>query len=335
MATPAHPSVAQPSHGQPIPLAPFPAPAQQPPAPTHPQAPSVWTRFKRWFYDDGINISNCVTALAGLVIAVVALIATFSSDQKSRDALDLAKWTARKDYLELCNEPIKGGPSPSECEAALRIELSPPPHVRISATARHVRRSVQQGCLKATEFCDRFFNNALVAYGVIVGLCGLCFAWVYLDAWLHKQTSFPPATKNRIMAWATRFHNVSFITTVIFLCILVAIRDPTVLLALCVITAFIARGTRGFGYDDSVGVSFAMAVVMDISSLGEADRVPAMSFVVMVVPVLGVFLRPPKFGIKYLKDYLIFSLSYSALWLIEKTWFPGSSIFDFSTMWGV
>ena len=91
-------------------------------------------------------------ALITLIITVVSLLPSFRGAEYAKDALELARWTARKDYIEACHE-VSDSKRPSgfldlynlslmpilkhlnrssiDCQQALEEGVAPPPSHRL------------------------------------------------------------------------------------------------------------------------------------------------------------------------------------------------------------
>lgn len=59
---------------------------------------------KRKLSVEAIAIIGCVVASFSLIITIVALLPSFKGEQLARKELQLAQWTASKEYLQRCEE---------------------------------------------------------------------------------------------------------------------------------------------------------------------------------------------------------------------------------------
>ncbi|KAF2442618.1 ankyrin [Karstenula rhodostoma CBS 690.94] len=69
-------------------------------------------------------------ALLSVVFTIVALSPTFRSQTMSEKSLQLAEWTALKDYIEECREELAAGLQSQACLKAIKAHLPPPPYVK-------------------------------------------------------------------------------------------------------------------------------------------------------------------------------------------------------------
>ncbi|KAF2096206.1 hypothetical protein NA57DRAFT_59263 [Rhizodiscina lignyota] len=104
---------------------------------------SLWRRMLKWITFDRNTI------IAGLVIGILAAVPAWNAYQ-------IAIWTARKDYLEYCQENIHElvQKLKADCTRALQNGLRPPPYVPMSNSKRNVqelrpRGFPYQACLNA------------------------------------------------------------------------------------------------------------------------------------------------------------------------------------------
>ncbi|KAF2733238.1 ankyrin [Polyplosphaeria fusca] len=68
-------------------------------------------------------------AFLSVVITIVTLAPTFRAQASSDRALQLAEWTALKDYIEECREELAAGIQSQACLKAMKAKLPPPPDV--------------------------------------------------------------------------------------------------------------------------------------------------------------------------------------------------------------
>ncbi|KAI9789402.1 MAG: Ankyrin-2 [Peltula sp. TS41687] len=83
--------------------------------------------------------ANLIALLSGLIGAAVGIAGTVYGTSTARSQIQLAIWTARKDFYELCEAIHAAGQINSGCEKALNATLPPPPFVGY----RLVRRSIE------------------------------------------------------------------------------------------------------------------------------------------------------------------------------------------------
>lgn len=69
-------------------------------------------------------------ALLSVLFTIVALSPAFKSQDMSEKALELAEWTALKDYIEECREELAAGIQSQACLKAMGAKLPPPPYVK-------------------------------------------------------------------------------------------------------------------------------------------------------------------------------------------------------------
>ncbi|KAF2806952.1 ankyrin [Mytilinidion resinicola] len=107
------------------------------------QSQSSWKTFK-----SKVSISERTSsqlgwaiALFSVILTVVALSPTFKSLTASQKALELAEWTALKDYIEDCKSELAAGVESRACQRAIAAQLPPPPYVKLGVVER-IRRSL-------------------------------------------------------------------------------------------------------------------------------------------------------------------------------------------------
>ncbi|KAH7140659.1 hypothetical protein EDB81DRAFT_60963 [Dactylonectria macrodidyma] len=71
-----------------------------------PNTPTPSTPRSRWPLKHSRADTSLLVAIIGLVIAAVSIIPGFRGARLSRDTLDLAQWTALKDYIKACNNKL-------------------------------------------------------------------------------------------------------------------------------------------------------------------------------------------------------------------------------------
>ncbi|TAQ88128.1 hypothetical protein B7494_g3513 [Chlorociboria aeruginascens] len=103
---------------------------------------SRWARFRRATRLSDRTIANLgwIIALFSMCVTAVALSPAFVGQNISQEALELAKWTAMKDYIENCETKLAQGISSSECLKALTIDLPPPPYLKVSPFTQIAKR---------------------------------------------------------------------------------------------------------------------------------------------------------------------------------------------------
>ncbi|KAH7000180.1 hypothetical protein EDB80DRAFT_895489 [Ilyonectria destructans] len=131
------------------------------------------TRSKTWLSSQ-VGVASFCIAVVALVVAITCVFPTFMSQHLSEKALDIAEWTALKDFREQCIEYLAAGlPSPN-CEEAIDKPLPPPPHVEI-APPPHIhpipqRRFIDYSVNVATASIGSFMSRVNVSL-LVLGLC--------------------------------------------------------------------------------------------------------------------------------------------------------------------
>ncbi|KAF1830223.1 hypothetical protein BDW02DRAFT_573274 [Decorospora gaudefroyi] len=95
--------------------------------------PSVsWTSIRSTFTFSEKTSTHLgwVVALVGALFTVVALSPAFKSQGMSQRALELAEWTALKDFIEECREEVAAGVESQACLKAMKAQIPPPPYVK-------------------------------------------------------------------------------------------------------------------------------------------------------------------------------------------------------------
>ncbi|KAM9878597.1 hypothetical protein VDGL01_07344 [Verticillium dahliae] len=122
-------------------------------APTKTQT-TFLAQVGRWFEAHKFAAS-CIAlfvAFAGLLVAIISVFPSFKSQYLSEEALELSRWTAFKDYIQVCSELVvrflfqekrgawdyamsdmpavqEAGTATPECEKAAHALLPPPPQM--------------------------------------------------------------------------------------------------------------------------------------------------------------------------------------------------------------
>ncbi|KAL2062597.1 hypothetical protein VTL71DRAFT_5669 [Oculimacula yallundae] len=92
----------------------------------------IWrSRISPLFSDRRISITGWVVALLSTILTIVSLVPVFEGQDLSKKALDLAEWTALKDYIEHCKTILESdaGTMSPECDRAMTMPLPPPPTI--------------------------------------------------------------------------------------------------------------------------------------------------------------------------------------------------------------
>lgn len=63
-------------------------------------------RIRTWISDHCIAITGWALAFISMVATIVSLLPGFNGQEISKKALELAQWTALKDYIEQCNDKL-------------------------------------------------------------------------------------------------------------------------------------------------------------------------------------------------------------------------------------
>jgi hypothetical protein len=91
---------------------PPPAPDETPSAPAkEPTKKGSLVQFKTWISENKMAVSGWIVALLSLVVTVIAMVPSFRSESMSQRALELAEWTALKDFIENCKQDHVGSQS--------------------------------------------------------------------------------------------------------------------------------------------------------------------------------------------------------------------------------
>ncbi|CAJ0542613.1 Ff.00g001660.m01.CDS01 [Fusarium sp. VM40] len=67
--------------------------------------------FMTWISENKMAVSGWVVALLSLVVTIIAMVPGFRSESMSQRALELAEWTALKDFIENCKQDHVGNGS--------------------------------------------------------------------------------------------------------------------------------------------------------------------------------------------------------------------------------
>ncbi|KAF2187209.1 hypothetical protein K469DRAFT_570897 [Zopfia rhizophila CBS 207.26] len=96
------------------------------------QSSSSWKSFRSTITFSEKTTSQLGWAIACLsvVITIVALSPAFKSQTAAEKALQIAEWTALKDYIEDCREELAAGIESQACLKAMKATLPPPPYVQ-------------------------------------------------------------------------------------------------------------------------------------------------------------------------------------------------------------
>jgi hypothetical protein len=74
--------------------------------PTLTPIPSRTSHVKARLLGHGMAVTSWFIALVSMIVAIIALLPGLNSQGLSQKALDLAEWTALKDYLDQCKTDL-------------------------------------------------------------------------------------------------------------------------------------------------------------------------------------------------------------------------------------
>ncbi|CAH0028964.1 unnamed protein product, partial [Clonostachys rhizophaga] len=83
------------------------------------------SKLRAWLSENILAVTGWAIAIPGMIFAAISLVPGFESQDLSKQALELAQWTALKDYIEQCQS--------AACNEALASTLPPPPHVKFES----------------------------------------------------------------------------------------------------------------------------------------------------------------------------------------------------------
>ncbi|KAL6711916.1 hypothetical protein ACN47E_002959 [Coniothyrium glycines] len=107
-------------------------------------------------------------AFLGLLFTVVALSPAFRSQNMTERALQLAEWTALKDFIEECREEIAAGLDSQACLRAMKAKIPPPPHVKTGILDRSHREMPRR--VPHLNSTSQTLSNQNLESGSIYGL---------------------------------------------------------------------------------------------------------------------------------------------------------------------
>lgn len=85
---------------------------ETPSAPTkEPTKEGSLARFRTWMSENKMAVAGWIATLLSLIITAVSLLPSFRSERMSQRALELAEWTALKDFIENCKQDHVGSQS--------------------------------------------------------------------------------------------------------------------------------------------------------------------------------------------------------------------------------
>ncbi|KAH7317054.1 hypothetical protein B0I35DRAFT_434466 [Stachybotrys elegans] len=159
----------------PVPPGPL-RPAAPPPTPlsqsTRRCAVPFSKRIRTWFSDHGIAVTGWAVAFVSMTVAIVSLVPGFNGQDLSKKALELAEWTALKDYMEQCKEILEAGVASPDCEDAVAMSLPPPPHVKVHSPhpfQRLTSRALAKVTLPAAEL-DFVLSHMMIVIVIVLSL---------------------------------------------------------------------------------------------------------------------------------------------------------------------
>lgn len=113
----------------------------------------------------------------------------FAGQDMTEEALELARWTAMKDFIEQCWERKANGPVSDDCENAMAASLPPPPHMDFDK-----KMDKLVGRMSDSASPELRFDHTNVAerhsFGVIELSACVGMYVVLLLAWLYVQETF-------------------------------------------------------------------------------------------------------------------------------------------------
>ncbi|KAL2212055.1 hypothetical protein CC79DRAFT_1393302 [Sarocladium strictum] len=148
-------------------------------------ATSLWV----WISQNRLAVLGAGVTFAGFVIGLAALVPAFAGQDLSQEALELARWTAMKDFIEQCWERKANGPVSDDCENAMAASLPPPPHMDFDK-----KMDKLVGRMSDAALTELRYEHAHIAERRNLGLIELsaCIGIyiVLLLAWLCVQEAF-------------------------------------------------------------------------------------------------------------------------------------------------
>ncbi|KAH6874582.1 hypothetical protein B0T10DRAFT_586201 [Thelonectria olida] len=82
------------------------SPASLPQPYVSPSSQSRTSHVKAWLLSHSMAVTSWFITLISMIVAIIALLPGFNSQGLSKKALDLAEWTALKDYLDQCKADL-------------------------------------------------------------------------------------------------------------------------------------------------------------------------------------------------------------------------------------
>jgi hypothetical protein len=126
-----------------------------------------------------------VIAFLSVLFTVVALSPAFKSQSMTERALELAEWTAWKDFIEECREEIAAGFESQACLKALKAQIPPPPYVKAGILKKMRRGIVQErqgfnGTARAMRAAEQdvfvdFPISGFIGLTIVLAACVLFF----------------------------------------------------------------------------------------------------------------------------------------------------------------
>lgn len=119
-------------------------------------------------------------ALFSLLLAVIALSPAFKSQDLTNRGLQLAEWTALKDFVEECRQEIAAGLESQACLKAVNAKIPPPPYMD-SSVLGNTRRGIvlEQPSLNDTQeastgvLAPPSLGRGVVSFLFLLTICGL------------------------------------------------------------------------------------------------------------------------------------------------------------------
>ncbi|KAH6869630.1 hypothetical protein B0T10DRAFT_593414 [Thelonectria olida] len=120
-------------------------------------------------------VTSWFITVVSMIVAIIALLPGFNSQGLSQKALDLARWTALKDYLNQCKADLAAGSATPKCKDVVRASLPPPPHIDVAPISRLNQRAVtnEPPTPKSTIAESSLSRATLVLVVILVLLCAV------------------------------------------------------------------------------------------------------------------------------------------------------------------
>lgn len=145
---------------------------------------------------------GCIVSFSGVLLTIITLSPVFKSQTLTERALELAEWTALKDFIEECREELASGINSQACLRVISAKIPPPPHLDIDLL-NSVRRRLparDHGPDDAHQFSQ--VEHSVIASNISHGFVVLAIVFAVCIFWTVRGRINRPLRRRRTTKYA-------------------------------------------------------------------------------------------------------------------------------------